>query len=192
LELLFEVIKNNRGCQPGIINTENALKRAPWFQGCDSCVTTLLPNKGVCTLSEINLLPLRNHSKLLKRAIYLTARMNYRQSFVNLNDNILQKEWHSDNENFHLCGVGLTGIGLLKNFSTLKLIDLNTTAHLAVQDMAREMGTPPPKLVTCVKPSGNLSKIMGCKNWGEVPEGIHLPSHKHIFNKVFFSKNDPC
>lgn len=190
-ELIFQAIQDNEGCQPGIVNGEKALKKAPWFQGFDSCVTTLLPNKGACTLSEINLLSFRNNIKLLKRVVYLTARMNYRQSFLNLDDGILQKEWHTNNEAFRLCGVGLTGVALAQKFSRRDLIDLNTVARLATCQMAKELGTVESQLITCIKPSGNLSKIMGCNEWGEVSEGIHVPQSKYIFNKVIFSKQDP-
>jgi ribonucleoside-triphosphate reductase len=51
--------------------------------------------------------------------------------------------------------------------------------------MADELGTPYPKNVTTVKPSGTLSKIM------DTTEGIHTPLGKYIFNNVNFGKNDP-
>ncbi|GAB4234688.1 MAG: hypothetical protein Tsb0021_14020 [Chlamydiales bacterium] len=190
-ELLFHTIKINDGCQPGIINGKNAIKRAAWFQGFDSCVTTLLPNKGVSTLSEINLLPFKNNFRLLKRAVYLTARMNYRQSFVKLNDGMLQNEWHTKNEELRLCGLGLTGVAAMKYFSARDFFILNKTANLAAEKLAKEFDSAIPKLMTCIKPSGNLSKIMGCLEWGEIPEGIHFSQSEYVFNRVIFSKNDP-
>jgi ribonucleoside-triphosphate reductase len=51
--------------------------------------------------------------------------------------------------------------------------------------MSDELGTPRPKNVTTVKPSGTLSKIMDC------PEGVHKPLGRYIFNNVNFSKHDP-
>jgi ribonucleoside-triphosphate reductase len=32
---------------------------------------------------------------------------------------------------------------------------------------------------------------MGTKEWGEVPEGIHMPIGKYIFNHITYSKHDP-
>jgi ribonucleoside-triphosphate reductase len=61
----------------------------------------------------------------------------------------------------------------------------------AAYSMAGEFDSPLPKNVTCIKPSGTLSKMMGTLEWGEVPEGIHMPLGKFIFNNVTFSKHDP-
>jgi ribonucleoside-triphosphate reductase (formate) len=61
----------------------------------------------------------------------------------------------------------------------------------AAYSMANELNAPLPKNVTCVKPSGTLSKIMGTEQWGEVPEGIHMPLGKYLFNNITYSKHDP-
>lgn len=50
--------------------------------------------------------------------------------------------------------------------------------------MAEELGTPFPKNITTIKPSGTLSKIM------DTSEGMHKPLGKYIFNNVAFSKYD--
>jgi ribonucleoside-triphosphate reductase len=62
---------------------------------------------------------------------------------------------------------------------------LKRTATSAAVGMAQELGLPSPKNVTCVKPSGTLSKIM------DTTEGVHKPLGKYIFNNVQFSKHDP-
>jgi ribonucleoside-triphosphate reductase len=62
---------------------------------------------------------------------------------------------------------------------------LKRTATAAATSMADELGLPRPKNVTCVKPSGTLSKIMDCT------EGVHKPLGKYIFNNVQFSTYDP-
>jgi ribonucleoside-triphosphate reductase len=51
--------------------------------------------------------------------------------------------------------------------------------------MAETLGLPYPKNVTCIKPSGTLSKIM------DTTEGAHKPLGKYIFNNVTFNKMDP-
>jgi adenosylcobalamin-dependent ribonucleoside-triphosphate reductase len=58
-------------------------------------------------------------------------------------------------------------------------------AHVAANSMADELGTPHPKNVTTIKPSGTLSKVMDCT------EGLHKPLGKYIINNVGFSKHDP-
>ena len=32
---------------------------------------------------------------------------------------------------------------------------------------------------------------MGTEEWGEVPEGIHMPLGKYVFNNITYSKHDP-
>lgn len=51
--------------------------------------------------------------------------------------------------------------------------------------MADELGTPRPKNVTTVKPSGTLSKVMDCT------EGMHKPLGRYILNNINFGKYDP-
>jgi ribonucleoside-triphosphate reductase (formate) len=36
-----------------------------------------------------------------------------------------------------------------------------------------------------------VSKIMGTEEWGEVPEGVHMPLGKYLFNNITYSKHDP-
>jgi len=62
---------------------------------------------------------------------------------------------------------------------------LKRTATQAAMGMALELELPLPKNITCIKPSGTLSKIMDCT------EGVHKPLGKYIFNNVQFSKHDP-
>jgi ribonucleoside-triphosphate reductase len=62
---------------------------------------------------------------------------------------------------------------------------LKRTATAAAVGMADELGLPRPKNITCIKPSGTLSKIM------DTTEGVHKPLGKYIFNNVQFSKFDP-
>lgn len=190
LEHVFELIVDSGGSEPGIINAAAAEKRAPWFQGCNPCVEVLLGNKSFCNLSEINLLAFRGDKAGLERALYLTARMNYRQTMVDLRDEILQEAWHLNNQFMHLCGVGLTGIRACP-FSAYEYKHLKNIAVSAAYSMAYELNSPLPKNVTCVKPSGTLSKVMGTTTWGEIPEGIHLPMGKYLLNAITFSKYDP-
>ncbi|MBS4169062.1 ribonucleoside-triphosphate reductase, adenosylcobalamin-dependent [Parachlamydia sp. AcF125] len=190
LEYIFKLMIDSGGSEPGLINAEAAERRAPWFKGCNPCVEVLLGNKSFCNLSEINLLAFQGDKIGLERALYITARMNYRQTMVNLRDEILQEAWHLNNQFLHLCGVGLTGIRACP-FSPYDYKRMKNIAVSAAYSMANELNSPLPKNVTCVKPSGTLSKIMGTEEWGEVPEGIHLPLGKYIFNFITFSKHDP-
>ncbi|MCB1119192.1 MAG: ribonucleoside-triphosphate reductase, adenosylcobalamin-dependent [Chlamydiia bacterium] len=191
LEKLFEMIVEAGGSEPGFINAQEAERRAPWFKGCNPCAEILLGNKCFCNLTEVNVLAYSGDKVGLERALYLAGRMNYRQTMVNLRDEILQEAWHLNNQFLHLCGVGLTGIRARRDLTAYDYKRMRNVAVSAAYSMANELNAPLPKNVTCIKPSGTISKIMGTEEWGEVPEGVHMPLGKYIFNNVTYSKHDP-
>lgn len=182
---LFYLMEEAGGSEPGFINGVEALRRAPWFQGCNPCVEILLGSKSFCNLTEIDVGKFKKNASGLHRAAYLSARANYRQTCVNLNDGILQEAWHLNNSFLRLCGVGLTGIAKRPDLKAYDYQYLQRTTTSAAIQMADELGLPRPKNVTTVKPSGTLSKIM------DTTEGLHKPLGKFIFNNVQFSKYDP-
>ena len=185
LKEIFDLMVRSGGSEPGFINGEAATKRAPWFKGVNPCAEILLGNKSFCNLSEIDVAKFRGDSAGLRRAAYLAARANYRQTCVNLLDGILQEAWHLNNEFLRLCGVGVTGVVRRTDMSAYDWADLQRTATAGAYSMADELGLPRPKNTTCVKPSGTLSKVM------DTTEGMHKPLGKYIFNNVNFGKYDP-
>ena len=190
LSYIFDRMVEAGGSEPGFINAEAAKKRAPHFKGVNPCAEILLGNKSFCNLVEIDWGKYLNDFDGLNKAVYLAARANYRQTCVNLDDGILQRSWHELNEFLRLCGVGATGIVKFldhhkhKNIASM-LQQLRASARNGANDIADELGLPRPKLVSTVKPSGTLSKIMS------TTEGVHKPLGKYLFNNVTFSKHDP-
>lgn len=191
LEHLFQIMLDAGGSEPGCINAREAERRAPWFKGCNPCVEILLGNKSFCNLTEVNLLAFKGDKVGLERALYLAGRMNYRQTLVNLRDEILQEAWHLNNAFLHLCGVGLTGVAARPELTAYDFKRMRNITVSAAYSMANEVNSPLPKNVTCIKPSGTISKIMGTQEWGEVPEGIHMPLGKYVLNNITYSKHDP-
>jgi ribonucleoside-triphosphate reductase len=185
LEKIFHLMQEAGGSEPGFINEVEALRRAPWFKGANPCVEILLGNKSFCNLTETDLAKFKGDNAGLHAAIRLAARANYRQTCVDLLDGILQESWHLNNYFLRLCGVGLTGIAMRPDMGSYDYEYLKRTATSAAVGMAQELGLPSPKNVTCIKPSGTLSKIM------DTTEGVHKPLGKYIFNNVQFSKHDP-
>ena len=185
LRRIFDLMADAGGSEPGFINAVEATRRAPWFSGCNPCVEILLGNKSFCNLTETDIGKFKGDTAGLHEAIRLASRANYRQTCVNLKDGILQESWHLNNYFLRLCGVGLTGIAKRPDMGGYDYEYLKRTATSAAIGMAQELDLPCPKNITCVKPSGTLSKIM------DTTEGIHKPLGKYIFNNVQFSKYDP-
>ena len=158
LKEIFELMIEAGGSEPGFINGEAALKRAPWFKGVNPCCEILLGNKSFCNLTEVDIGKFHGNSAGLRSAIALAARANYRQTCVNLKDGILQEAWHLNNEFLRLCGVGLTGIARRNDLNAYDYQELQRVATSAAFGMADELGTAHPKNITTVKPSG-------CRPW---------------------------
>lgn len=182
---IFGLMEEAGGSEPGFVNAQTALKRAPWFNGSNPCCEILLGNKNFCNLMEVDIGKFRGDSAGLLRALELAARANYRQTCVNLKDGILQEAWHLNNQFLRLCGVGITGIARRDDLSYYDYEQMKRIATSSAISMADELGTERPKNVTTVKPSGTLSKIMS------TTEGIHKPLGKYIFNNINFGKHDP-
>lgn len=182
---IFDIMTDAGGSEPGFINAVEATRRAPWFAGANPCVEILLGNKSFCNLTETDIGKFKGNNAAMHEAVRLAARANYRQTCVDLNDGILQESWHLNNYFLRLCGVGLTGIVKRPDMTGYDYEYLKRTATAAAVGMADELGLPRPKNITCIKPSGTLSKIM------DTTEGVHKPLGKYIFNNVQFSKFDP-
>lgn len=186
LSSIFDMIVDSGGSEPGFINAQSALKRAPWFKGVNPCAEILLGNKSFCNLVEVDLGKFNGDWAGLCTAIRLVARANYRQTCVDLRDGVLQTTWHELNEFLRLTGVGLTGIVRWEfQHSQTHRATLRNLATHAVYKQADDLKLPRSQAVTTIKPSGTLSKIM------DTTEGIHRPLGRYIFNNVRFSIHDP-
>jgi len=190
LSYIFDRMVEAGGSEPAFINAEAALKRAPHFKGVNPCAEILLGNKSFCNLVEVDWGKYVDDFKGLQIAVYLAARANYRQTCVNLDDGILQRSWHELNEFLRLCGVGATGIVKFLDYNKHMNIPsmlqiLRASAKQGANSIADELGLPRAKLVSTIKPSGTLSKVMS------TTEGVHRPLGKYIYNNVTFSKHDP-
>lgn len=186
LTSIFAKMAEAGGSEPGFVNAAAAKKRSPWFSVFNPCVEATLSNKGLCNLCELNLARFNGRDEALWRAAYVLARANYRQTCVNLEDGILQRAWHENNEFIRLCGVGVTGVVQWDHQDNPEMWQtLRKIAREASFSMAHELNLPVSKNVTLVKPSGTMAKIL------DTTEGIHKPLGKYIFNNVRFSKHDP-
>lgn len=173
------------GSEPGFINYENMVRRAPWAKGMNPCAEIMLANKGFCNLVTVNVAAFADDNAGLHRAGYIMGRANYRQTCVNLKDGVLQEAWHLNNEYLRLCGASLTGQAQRPDLMPYDYAALRRTTTHGAYSMAYALGTPVPKNVTTVKPEGTGSKIMDCT------EGMHKPLGRYIFNNINFSKHDP-
>jgi ribonucleoside-triphosphate reductase (formate) len=185
LENIFAMMLDAGGSEPGMINGEEALNRAPWFSGLNPCAEILLASKGFCNLVTVDLGKFHDDPTGMHRATHIIARANYRQTCVNLKDGILQDGWHENNQFLRLCGVSLTGIARRPDLGPYEFRALRNSAIAGAYSIADELGLPRPKNVTTIKPEGTQSKCY------DTTAGIHKPLAKYIFNNVAFGRHDP-
>lgn len=181
---------NYIGGEPGFVNALNAILRCPWFKLFNPCFEICLPSCGFCNLVSLCLPHFKKDFAKLRRAIFIMARANYRQTCVNLLDPILQPAWNQTNEALRLCGVSLTGIVQAPWLTDYQIRILRNEAICGAYSMADELGMPRPKAVTTIKPEGTRSKIAGSIEM-EIAEGMHLPLGRFIHNWINFSVDDP-
>jgi ribonucleoside-triphosphate reductase len=181
----FDMMVAHGGAEPGISNGAAARARAPWYHGGNPCYEILLAANGFCNLVDIDVAGFRDDHEGMLRATWLMARANYRQTCVNLRDGILQDAWHQTNEHLRLCGVGLTGVIRRDDLTAYDLRQVRNAATHGAYGMADELDMPRPKNVTCVKPSGTVSKCM------DTTEGAHRPEGRYLVNAIAFGRHDP-
>lgn len=191
LKRIFKMMEDAGGSEPGFINAEVAMRRAPWFKGVNPCAEIMLGDRSFCNLVETALHRFNGDEGGLHRAHWIVGRANYRQTCVDLDDGVLQRGWHELNQFLRLCGVGVTGVVAWEHrHDPAAWEDLRSLAQDGAHSMADELGMPRAKAVTTVKPSGTQSKAMGIEGQ-ECPEGVHKPLGKYIINNIRFSAHDP-
>lgn len=177
--------------EPGFVNVEHALRRAPEMEGLNPCAEILLSNKGFCNLMQTVWHRFNGDLKGLMRAQYLAGRANYRQTCVSMRDGVLQLQWNDMQKLLRLCGVSPTGAVAWEGIENPEMLEAVRDAAISGADsMADDFGTPRARRVTQVQPAGTSSKALGLQG-DEVHEGAHLALSRWIFNWVNFPVNDP-
>jgi ribonucleoside-triphosphate reductase len=145
---------------------------------------------GFCNLTEVNVALVRsmsydeiNFSRILRNAVRHAAILGTIQaSFTDFRGEIGNHQVVRDG----LLGVGLTGIADASDY--LKPEVMRHSARIAVSanaGAAKILGIPRARRVTCVKPSGTASLVLG-----SVGSGIHPHHAKNYIRRVTASPNE--
>jgi len=187
MEEWLHLMRSGSG-ERGIINRESLMgtsehiSREPRDFGTNPCGEIILRNKQFCNLTEVIVRP-EDNAPTLRRKISAAVMLGSLQA--SLTDfKYLSSEWKTNCEEERLLGVSLTG--LMDNLSIwTDLKDLREGAWKDAEEIAKELGMVTPKAITCVKPSGTVSQLVG------VSSGIH-PRHSPFYlRRVRVSASDP-
>jgi ribonucleoside-diphosphate reductase alpha chain len=159
--------------------------------GTNPCSEIILRPYQFCNLSEV---VLREKDTLqdVERKIYLATILGTWQSTLT-DFKYIRKIWKDNTEEERLLGVSLTGQFGHKFFSGQEgleklaavLDDFRQQAVITNIDEAGKIGIPASAAVTCVKPSGTVSQLVG------VSSGMHPWHSDYYIRTVRGDKKDP-
>ena len=190
-------LMESRSGERGIFNRESAHhgavatgRRDPnHFFGCNPCGEVNLRPKELCNLTEVIVRPgdsLYSLKEKVRKATILGVVQSTLTDFK-----FVSRQWKKNCEEERLLGVSLTGLmdhPVLNEVSKEAKHWITTMKEEAIET-AREwssiLGVPMPKAITCVKPSGTVSQLVGCSS------GLHPRFSPYYIRRVRVSSTDP-
>lgn len=191
LKKQFDLIKVSG--EPSFGNMQEMIRRREDVQGGNPCFEILLRDRGVCNLTEVNMMGFVNKDGTYNKAELLDAQrlsaiVGYRMATIELE----LHEWNLINVEDRLTGCSLTGVMDFVNATNISeqefaklLKELKEVAKNSANDLADKLNLNRPKLVTCVKPSGTISQLP------TVSSGVHFSHSPYYLRRVRVSANDP-
>lgn len=193
---LFNSIRNSG--EPGIINVAEARRRRADFAGVNPCGEVILPPNAVCNLTTVNMVAFVDEQGNvdwdgLEQAFILSARAGYRMTCVDLE----LEGWNVAHHRDRLTGCSMTGwqdfIAKMSNNTFVRaggkagiLKWLRNIVHEAGEDIASELKTPVPLLMTSLKPEGSLSLVAN-----GVSPGVHWQHSPYFIRRIRVNAHDP-
>ena len=159
----------------------------------EQCGEIILDSDQQCNLSTVNVFAFVQEDGTLDKdglheAQYLSARMNFRMTCIDLE----LPHWNVNHKRDRLMGCSLTGwqdmvnaTDMTKDEEKQLLHELKVIAHKVKKDYAAELGVNEPLLATTVKPEGTLSLLP------TVSAGVHYSHSPYYIRRVRISANDP-
>ena len=159
--------------------------------GTNPCSEIILRPYQFCNLSEV-VLREKDTKKEIERKVELATILGTWQSTLT-DFKYLRKIWKDNTEEERLLGVSLTGqfghkfMSGKEDLVSLEtfLMTLRESARAKNKDEAGKIGIPESAAITCVKPSGTVSQLVG------VSSGMHPWHSPYYIRTVRGAKTDP-
>lgn len=173
---LWKKIELSGSGEPGIHFTNNASG-----YGSNPCHEIALKNMGFCNLTSVNTVDLQSQDDLNERVRAATFIGTLQAAYTNFH--YLREEWEENAKNEALLGVSLAGI------ASGPVLALNATeaakeATAENRRVAKLIGIKPAKRLTCVKPDGTVSLVLGCSS------GVHAWHSPYYVRRMRVGKNE--
>jgi ribonucleoside-diphosphate reductase alpha chain len=181
----------------GIYNIDSVRKHVESFgrrdsslvSGTNPCGEIILRSNEFCNLTEVVISAEDTREELMEKVRLATILGTWQSTLTNFK--YIRKIWKDNCEEERLLGVSLTGIYGNKITSTAGkaleqlLTDLRLESVKVNDVEAKKLNINPSVSITCVKPSGTVSQLVG------VSSGIHPWYSEYYVRSVRGSNNDP-
>jgi ribonucleoside-diphosphate reductase alpha chain len=181
----------------GIYNMESVRKHVESFgrrdaslvSGTNPCGEIILRPNEFCNLTEVVISADDTREDLMEKVRLATILGTWQSTLTNFK--YIRKTWKDNCEEERLLGVSLTGIYGNKITSTAGkaleqlLTDMRLESVRINDHEAKKLNINPSVSITCVKPSGTVSQLVG------VSSGIHPWYSEYYIRSVRGSNNDP-
>lgn len=168
----------------------NTGRRDPEHEfGGNPCLEILLRPSEFCNLSEAVLKSEDRREDIIEKVKYATILGCVQSTLTDFN--FIGKKYKNNCKEERLLGVSLTGLAdhpVLNNVSRTSkkwLHEMKEEAIDTAKDWAKILGINVPAAITCVKPSGTVSQLVGCSS------GIHPRYSSYYIRRIRMNSYDP-
>ena len=171
----WEVLKDSGSGEPGFYFTNDK------EMGTNPCCEIGLNPFQFCNLTSVNVSDVETQEDLNNRVKNATIIGTLQASYTDFH--YLRPEWKKITEKESLLGVRLTGLASINIYD----FDFNESATLAVEEnekIAKLLKINPAKRITCIKPEGTCSLVLGTSS------GVHAWHHFHYKRRMRVAKNE--
>jgi len=177
----------------GIFNRQAAKDLAPERRdtdhdfGCNPCSEVILRSSGLCNLSEVVLRPTDTIDNVLRKVRLATILGTYQSTLTDFR--YVRPIWKRNAEEERLLGVSFTGVfdcPAILHATPEELTDLRDHAVEQNKLWARKLKINQSVAVTCIKPSGTVSQLVGVSG-----SGLHPAYAKYYIRRVRQDIKDP-
>ena len=172
---LWKKIELSYAGEPGIYFTNNP----DW--GTNPCCEIALRPYQFCNLCEVNVSDVTSQDDLNSRVIAASFFGTLQAGFTDFH--YLRPIWKKTTEKDALVGIGMTGIASMEVFK-YGLTQAANSAELMNIELAQTLGINRAARITCVKPSGTTSCVLGTAS------GIHAWHNDFYIRRMQMSKSE--
>lgn len=150
--------------------------------GTNPCCEIGLRHKQFCNLTTINFATCGNQDQLLERVRCASVLGTLQAGFTDMH--YLDKEWEDNCKKDALLGISLTGIGDNADYAKFNFEEAVEQAKEANSETAARIGIQKAARITCIKPEGTASLVLGCAS------GVHGRHSDFYIRRFRFKRSE--